>query len=164
MSKKRGQRDPAAAFVRDAIAARSVGDRKCSCGEQRAWALIRQSEPPQCYECRKKKRRITTRENHHIAGEANDPTTIGVPANDHVAELTRAQYEWPKKTLKNPEGSPLLARAASIRGLVDTKNYLTKKLRLSDPEFYEKLDEFLTEKFGPKWWKNSGLEKFAPDW
>lgn len=59
-------------------------------------------------------------DDHHVFGKANDPTTIvTVPANDHRAELSVAQQDWPKKTPENPDGSPLLAAAARIRGFVD---------------------------------------------
>ena len=101
-------------------------------------------------------------DNHHPAGDANDATTIAVPVNDHRGELSVAQYDWPKKTLENPDGSPLLARAACIRGFVDTNYYLVEKLLLPGPEFYELLDALLTEKFGTKWWTNTELEKFVP--
>ncbi|HZQ17467.1 MAG TPA: hypothetical protein VFA90_02010 [Terriglobales bacterium] len=162
MSKKRVQRDPAAAYVRNATAARRIGDRMCSCGEKRPWALDSKSEPLRCYECLKREQKISTSEDHHPAGSANDPdTTIPVPANDHRAELSTAQYDWPRKTLENPEGSPLLARAAKTRGFMDTNDYLIRRLLASDPEFDELLDAFLTKKLGPQWWKNSELEKFA---
>lgn len=101
-------------------------------------------------------------DNHHPAGEANDPTTIPVPVNDHRAELNVAQYDWPAETLKNPDRSPLLARAASIRGYADTNVYLIEKHLLPGAECCELLDAFLTEKFGSKWWKKTELKRFVP--
>jgi hypothetical protein len=101
-------------------------------------------------------------DNHHPAGEANNPATIPIPVNDHRAELNVAQYDWPKQTLENPDGSPLLARAACIRGYMDTNEYLINKLVQEDPQFLETLDAFLNKRLGPKWWIGTELEKFAP--
>jgi hypothetical protein len=50
---------------------------------------------------------------HHVAGKANSPITVPVPVNDHRACLSVAQADWPKSTLMNAHGSPLLAAAAS---------------------------------------------------
>jgi hypothetical protein len=58
-------------------------------------------------------RRIT--EEHHPAGRANDPFTVPIPATEH-AVLTDWQYDWPRETWTNPDGSPLLRAAASLRG------------------------------------------------
>jgi hypothetical protein len=85
-----------------------------------------------------------------------------VPVNDHRAELSPAQYDWPKATLETPEGSPLLAGAGGIRGFVDTVIYLIKTLLLPKAEMLEVLDEYLRNKLGPKWWENTPLERFAP--
>jgi hypothetical protein len=163
MLKKRPQGDPSAAYLRKAIAERWTGDRKCACGEDRPEALIRKSDPAECHKCQRKRTGKTTFDNHHPAGEANNPTTTPIPVNDHCADLNVAQRAWPKQTLDNPEGSPLLARAACIRGYMDTNDYLIDKLVQPDPEFYELLDAFLTVKFGTKWWVNTPLEKFAPE-
>lgn len=114
-----------------------------------------------CMECVRRKRGKSTQDNHHPAGKANNPTTTPILANDHRAELNVAQYDWPKRTLENPEGSPLLAAAACIRGFVDTIFYLIDKLLLWIPEMLEVLDRFLAEKLGPKWWCGTPLEQFA---
>jgi hypothetical protein len=97
-----------------------------------------------------------------VAGKANDRTTIPVPVNDHRTELSPAQYDWSKATLENPEGSPLLASAACIRGFVDTVIYLIKALLLPKAEMLEVLDAYLKSKLGPKWWENTPLERFVP--
>ena len=99
---------------------------------------------------------------HHIAGKANDPTTIRVPANDHRARLSVDQYDWPESTLENPDGNPLLASAACIRGFVDTVSYLMEKLLLPKAEMLEIQDADLKDKLGPRWWKNSPLVHFEP--
>jgi hypothetical protein len=79
-------------------------------------------------------------DNHHPAGDANNPTTTPIPVNDHRAVLNVAQYDWPQQTLENPDSSPLLARAACIRGYLDTNEYLMDKLLREDLEFLEKLN------------------------
>jgi hypothetical protein len=156
-------RDPAAAYRREAVAARRVGaDKQCACNEKRPKALIPDSEPTICAECDRKQRGQATEDNHHVAAEANDPTMIPAPVNDHRAELSEAQYDWPKETRENRDGSPLLRAAACIRGFVDTIFYLIKKLLLWIPEMLEQLDAFLVEKLGRKWWIGTPLEEYAP--
>ncbi len=101
-------------------------------------------------------------EYHHLARESNNPTTVPVPVNDHRAELSAAQYDWPKSTQENKNGSPLLAAAGSIRGFVDYVIYLIKKGLLWAADLLEALDAYLIEKLGPKWWIGTALEQFAP--
>ena len=161
MPRKLPRRDPIGAYQRKSTAARRVGvEAQCACGEKRPEALIPHSNPTICAECKRKSRGQTTLDKHHVAGQANSPVTIPVPANDHRARLSVDQYDWSKKTLENPDGSPLLARAARIRGYTDTVVYLNEKLLLPDADMLELLDAFLTEKFGPQWWRNTELEQF----
>src|SRR5450432_3427132 len=89
--------DPIRRFQRRSIAARRIGERTCSCGENRPEALITGSRPTICSACRRKQLGHTTFDNHHPAGSANHPATVPVPANDHQT-LTDAQYDWPKPT------------------------------------------------------------------
>ena len=105
---------------------------------------------------------MKTEDDHHFAGQANSPITVSFPANDHVAELTPAQRDWPRKTLENPDGSPLLAAAASLRGFIDTVLHLMEKGLRWIADLLEKADAFLTQKFGENWWVGTELEKFAP--
>ena len=84
--------------------------------------------------------------------------TIPIPVNDHRSVLSNVQYEWPQRTLKNPDRSPLLAAAACIRGLIDTIKYLLDELILWVATFLEKLDAALTEHFGPRWWEQFDLK------
>ena len=163
MPRKLPQRDPGAAYQRKAAAARRfpLGSR-CSCGEMRPEAFVPGTNPLICTACDRLKRGKNVRDNHHVAGEANNSVTVPVPVNDHRADLSTAQYDWPKKTLENPNGSPLLVGAASIRGFLDTNAYLTEKLILPQAEILEYLDALLTEKFGPDWWKETELEQFRP--
>ena len=162
MSKKMPQRDPSAAYVRKATAARRAADRKCACGEMRPQALIPETDPIICYECQRKRNGKTTDDHHHPAGKSNDPTTVPIPVNDHRAELSPAQNDWPKETLENTAGCPLLASAGCVRGYVDTDAYLIEKLLHRRVKFLESLSAFLAEKLGPDWWMNTEMEQFAP--
>ena len=98
---------------------------------------------------------------HHVAGSANSPVVVTIPTNDHRAVLSVAQYDWPKLTLENPEGCPLLAAAGCIRGFVDTVKYLIDELLLWVAEALEWLSDFLTETAGSEWWLGTPLARFA---
>jgi hypothetical protein len=151
------------AHRRKVIAARRVGvGARCSCGEDRPEALIAGSNPIICAACERLGRGRRAIDQHHFAGRANNPATIPVPVNDHRAILSVAQAEWPKSTLANTEGSPLLAGAACLRGCIDTIVYLIEKGLLWLADMLEKLDEVLKKKLGPRWWANTEIEQFAP--
>lgn len=154
------KRDPAAAHVRKQMAIRRAGvNRVCNCGETRPEAF----EPnKQCAACNRKMKGMTTKDDHHIAGKVNSSITIRVPVNDHRAELTVAQQDWNKKTLENPDGSPLLSGAAHIRGFIDTHIYLIKTFLLWVAEMLEMLDPFLITVLGPKWWEKTDFDHFSP--
>jgi hypothetical protein len=163
MPKNLPPRNPRSAYRREAIASRRVGEgRKCSCGEDRPPALIPVSTPLICSACDRKQKEKRTTDDHHIAGQANNPTTISVPVNDHRAEFNARQQDWPNKTLRNPDGSPLLSSAAHIRGFVDTLVYLLRTFLLWIADMLELLDTTLERKLGQKWWKNTKLESFEP--
>lgn len=151
MSRKLSQRDPAAAYQREAVADRRfpLGSH-CACGERRQKAFV-SNDPVVCAACDRESQGKSNMDTHHVAGESNSPITVLVPVNDHRAELSVAQYDWPKATLENLNGSPLLARAASVRGFADTTFYLINTLLLPNPDFDERLDAFLTEKLGAGW-------------
>lgn len=120
-------KDPFKTAARRARTQRRVGeDAVCPCGEKRPAALISGRKKTVCYECDLKRRGKSTVEAHHVAGCANSPTTVEVPANDHRAELSQAQCDWPPNTLRNPAQSPRLAKAARIRGVIDTVEYLMR--------------------------------------
>jgi len=155
--------DPIKTHARRANAARRVGvGVKCGCGESRPAALIAGRTPAICAECDRKQYGRTAFDSHHVAGRANSPVTIPIPANDHRAELSEPQRLWPTQTLENPDGSPLLAAAACVLGVVDTVRYLFEALLLGIARLLEWLDSYLTQKWGPKWWLGTGLEQFAP--
>lgn len=150
--------DPIRVSTRRAIARRRVGQgRTCECGESRPEALITTSEPLICFECRRRKKGLSTQDGHHSAGRANCDKTTLVPVNDHRAILSTAQYEWPKRTLRNPERSPLLSIAAKARGTGDHLRYLSRDVLPGSPEFLEQLDQILTRRFGREWWKRFGF-------
>ena len=156
-------RNPEAAHARHAIAQRRVGlGAKCACGETRAEALIREKNDVICHACKRKRKGMTTKDNHHFAMKANSPITIPTPVNDHVADLNVAQQDWPKRTRENPEGSPLIAAAACIRGFIDTILYLIKTGLHWIADMLETADAYLAQKLGQQWWKNTELQKFAP--
>jgi hypothetical protein len=165
MAKKIPPRDPRAAYGREVLAARRIGKgRKCTkCGETRPEALISSSNPLVCAKCDRKKRRRNTSDDHHIAGRANSHITIAVPVNDHRSDLSTAQMDWPRKTLENPDRSPLLSGAGQIRGFVDTIAYLMEQLLLWIAEMLELLDTLLEQKLGQGWWKRTKLRRFEPN-
>src|SRR5205085_882591 len=98
---------------------------------------------------------------HHVAGSANSPVTVSILVNDHRAILSTAQYDWPRETLENPQGDPLKAAAACIRGFIDTIRYLCESLLEWIAEMVERLSEYLIERNGPEWWIGTPLEQFA---
>ena len=163
MTNKLPLRDPEAAWVRKTTAARRVGvNAKCACGEPRPEALIRNSKPTMCHKCKRRKEEKTIMDNHHVFGKANSPVTVPTPVNDHRADLSVAQYNWPKKTLENPEGSPFLAAAGVVRGFIDYIHYLIEKGLAWVARMLEAADAFLASQLGPKWWIGTEMEKFAP--
>jgi hypothetical protein len=105
---------------------------------------------------------MTTDDAHHVAGEPNSPVTVPTPVNDHRADLSVVQYDWPKRTRENPDGSPFLAVAGCVRGFIDYLIYLVKKFLHWIPEMLEAADEFLEKQLGRRWWIGTPLEQFAP--
>jgi hypothetical protein len=123
------QRDPIRVHQRKAAAARRVGaGAKCACGEARPEALIPGSVPIVCAECQRAQKGLSTTDDHHIAGKANSPLTVPISVNDHRAELSVAQHDWPTETLENPDGLDCRRVAAGIRGYLDFHEYLNNKL------------------------------------
>jgi hypothetical protein len=162
MSIKTHQQDPIAAARRKSVSTRRVGiGAQCACGEDRPLALIAGSNPVICAECKRQKVGRAKCDQHHVAGKANHPVTIPVPANDHRAVLSEEQYKWPKATLQNSDGNLLLAIAGCIRGFYDTVVYLLQKLLLWIPERLEALNVCLTAQFGPQWWTIKAFTEFT---
>jgi hypothetical protein len=162
--KKLPKRDPEAAYLRASTAQRRVGKgAHCACGEARPHALIPGSVPKICAKCQRLKKGYTVMDKHHPFGEANDPkTTIPIPVNDHRAVLNEAQNDWPKRILENPDGSPVLAAAGCLLGVIDTVKYLIETGLTWVAEMLAKLDEWASSKFGQKYWVGTPLEAFGP--
>ena len=163
MNKYSPLNDPISAIKRKQVAQRRVGQSaKCSCGEARPEALMVGSKPIICAHCKRELDVKTTVDKHHFAGKSNSPITVQIPVNDHRAELSTAQMDWPKKTLENSDRSPALAAAAALRGFIDTVLHLIEKGVLWIADMLEKIDSFLVEHHGPQWWVNTPLESFSP--
>jgi hypothetical protein len=99
---------------------------------------------------------------HHPAGKANSPDTIAIPANDHKAQLSEDQYDWPRQTLENPDGSPLLRAAGCVRSHIDMVRYLLENFLEWIADLLELLDDNLREKLGPIWWVGTPVEDAVP--
>jgi len=161
MSRKIPPRNPRAAYRRQAVAERRRGiGAKCKCGESRPLTLIPGSDPTVCAACDRRKRGRRKSDNHHILGEANGPLTMRVPVNDHRGFLSRLQSEWPRTTLENSEGNPLLTKAASIRGYIDTSAYLHEQLLLPAAELLELLETREKRRGGKNKIKRTKLKAF----
>jgi hypothetical protein len=104
-----------------------------------------------CYEHDLLRRGRPWLEAHHPLGWHNDPRTVDAPANDHRV-LSDLQLPWPRETLRNPDGSPLLRAAAAIRGWLDVLWLVITRSVGWVPEFLEELDAWLRERVGPRWW------------
>jgi hypothetical protein len=107
--------------------ARLRNARSCSaCGFDRMEALVA-VDPILCAVCHANARGVSTIERHHIAGRANHRFTIPVDANTHRI-LSAAQRAWPVRTLRNPERSESVQRAALCRGLADILVFIASEL------------------------------------
>jgi hypothetical protein len=163
MASKITRRDPEAASIRKATSARRAGvGAKCACGENRPGALIRNSRPKTCHECRRKAEKKSTFDRHHPFGESNSPITVNIRTNDHTSELNEAQRDWPKQVLENPDGSPLLAAAGHVLGFIDTVVYFIEKGLRWVADLLVIADEYLKETLGAKYWLGTPFEHLAP--
>ena len=159
----RRSNDPIKAGVRKAKAQRRVGQgAACTqCGESRPEALVARSRPKLCQQCYQLNRGMKKTHGHHVGGKANSPVTLEVPANDHRATLSEAQREWPPKTLQNPDGSPLIALAATLRGVADFVGELVVQFMRSLADAAEQIDTWLRERYG-LWWKDGPFDGWQP--
>lgn len=166
-------RDPIAADARKAVASRRAGRRVCvSCPrlrpdrpvEDRPEALLTDRKPVICYECMLILSDLAPIEPDHPAGRHNSDVTVPVAANDHRAILSINQYDWPQPTLRNPDGSPLLAAAAALRGFANIVNYLLDQLIMAVALLLEALDIYLRKQLGPKWWLGTDIARWTPPW
>ena len=62
---------------------------------------------------------------------------------------------------ENPDGNPLVAIAAGLRGVIETVNHLfTMFLELAIAGL-ETLNQWLTESHGSTWWVDTPMARFA---
>lgn len=161
---KRLVTDPIRSDARKEKARRRAAGRTCErCGENRPEALVLRSQPVTCEECRRKGRGLHPHDAHHVAGKSNSALTIDIPANDHRARLSVDQLEWPKTTLQNPDGSPLIATAALLRGFADVCTYLLDSIVLYAASLLEQLDTYLRDRNGARWWSGTPIAAWAPE-
>jgi hypothetical protein len=127
------------------------------CGESEPAALIKIEGRIICYECKAKALGKSTAEWHHYAGKNNDSFSVPVHGNDHRV-LSDYQRDWPTETLRNPNASPLLKAAASLRGWLDILRLLIERILGWIPPFLESLDGHLSSVIGEQWWVNLDLK------
>jgi len=125
------------------------------CGETDPAALTGQYPDITCYDCLARQQGRSPVENHHLPGKANSPVTGSMPGNGHRV-LSDWQRDWPARTLRNPDQSPLLGIAATIRGLIDWFRLMIDRYLGWIPESLETLDEILRRLFGDQWWGHLG--------
>jgi hypothetical protein len=106
-----------------------------------------------CYEHRQLADGKAWVEQDHRSGQHNHPATVGIPANDHRI-LSAMQQSWPRDTLRNPDGSPLLKAAASVRGWLDLLRVIVARTVGWVPAFLETLDQWLRDRIGDPWWND----------
>jgi hypothetical protein len=148
---QRRSNDPVGTYLRAAKTVRRTGAKRCvTCGTPHA--IVAKANPPVCARCHAIQTGRSPYEEHHPAGDINHPATVLVPIEAHRSQLTPAMYAWPKETRENPEASPLLAAAASLRGLYDTLDYLLYTLLLRVAVLLEMLDRTLRHRIGPRYW------------
>jgi hypothetical protein len=110
-----------------------------------------------CYEHLAERQGRSWTEGDHLAGQHNCPTEIvELPGNDHRAK-SDLMTEWPDRTIRNPDQSPLIRAAATIRGWLEVLRIIIMRAVGWIPPFLERLDAWLTSRVGVTWWKDPGL-------
>jgi hypothetical protein len=120
------------------------------CGEQDPVALTGRDPGITCYECLAQRSGRSPMEEHHPFGRRNDPLTVRIPGNPHRS-LSDHQRSWPEQTLRNPDGSPLLRAAATVRGWLNVVHVIVERAGWV-PAYLERLDQQLTARLGHRWW------------
>jgi len=134
-------------------------DPKCTKCDERDPAALTGSYPNiVCYEHLAQSQGRSWTEGDHTAGRHNDPTPIvEMPGNDHRIKSDRMRA-WPEKTLRNPDRSPLLRAAATLRGWIEALRLILERGVAWIPSFLERLDEWLTQHHGSGWWDDLGWD------
>jgi len=138
-----------------ALGTRSPRCRVLGCTEVDPFALTGVAPDILCREHEAEDRGCNPIEDHHVAGRHNDPLTVPALGNDHGA-LSELQALWPRETLRNPRGSPLLGMAAWVRGWLDIHRVIIDRAVGRIPDGLERLDAVLTKQGGPRWWETLG--------
>jgi hypothetical protein len=113
-----------------------------------------------CYECSARLVGRSLIERHHPASRHNSPATVPIPGNDHRV-LSDMQRDWPERTLRNPDGSPLLVAAAAIRGWLDILWLVVQRTVGHVPALLESLDAGLRATYGDRWWEGLDMKGVA---
>jgi hypothetical protein len=122
-----------------------------TCPETDPFALTQTPDGLRCYECQALAAGRPWTERQHPAGRRNHPATVPIPGNDHRV-VDDLKNDWPRDTLRNPDGSPLLCAAACLRGWLDTLRLIVERTVGWIPPFLEHLDTWLTSQLGHGWW------------
>jgi hypothetical protein len=143
--------------VRRSRKARTLGpEARCwKCGLADPIALERKWGKIWCYECARAHEGRPTVERHHVIGEANDASRIGVPGDVHRA-LSDAQEDWPEATRYNHDADPLRWIAALLRTLRDMAQWAVEKLE-TVALWTESCADMLRERLGSRWWETTGI-------
>lgn len=120
-----------------------------NCGASDVRVLHRVGGKILCAECRLRSKGLHPFERHHPAGRKNDTFAVPLPANDH-AVLSDMQNDWPEKTLRNPERSPLLSQAAAFRANSDIHTHEAEEAETRARKD-EHLDAYLSQRLGADW-------------
>ena len=150
--------DPLADLREDRYRALGTYAPRCSfpgCGENDPLALTGAHADMACHEHLADELHNSWTQDHHFSGHANSPQKGPLPANDHAVE-NAMQSLWPRETLRNPEGSPLLRAAAAIRGWLDILRLMIERTVQWIPAALESLDALLSDRHGPRWWDQLG--------
>lgn len=108
-----------------------------------------------CYECAKFVRGESPVEDHHVLGESNDPSTIGVPGNPH-RNISNQMQDWEPDLRWGDPADPLLWIARLLRSIKDAAQWFVD--RVDDlVHFLLRLKQWLIENYGVQWWNELGL-------
>lgn len=108
-----------------------------------------------CYECVASEQGRAPVEDHHILGQSNDPSTIGVPGNPHRSLSNRMQ-DWEDELLRGDPADPLLWIVRFLRAMKDGAEWLVDR---ADQlvHYLLRFRQWLIEHHGTMWWTKVGL-------